>query len=78
MKRLFHLVVVAGCLTTGLMFVAEPTIASESSGSKRPLDLPVDNAKAERDDEDSPETILFWGSEYEADAFFICFPAFDF
>lgn len=47
-------------------------------GSKQPLDLPSGGISDDQDDEDAPETIRFFGSEYEGEAFFWCFHAFNF
>ena len=44
----------------------------------RPLDLPAGGPGGQEDDEDAPETISFFGSEYEGDAFFWCFAAYEF
>ncbi|MEM7167646.1 MAG: VWA domain-containing protein [Planctomycetota bacterium] len=38
----------------------------------RPLDLPAGKAFKDDEDEDDPESIIFYGQEYEADAFFWC------
>ncbi len=48
------------------------------SGLKRPLDLPAKGAAKQEEDEDAPETILFYGQEFEGDAFFWCIPAYGF
>jgi hypothetical protein len=48
------------------------------TGAKQPLDLPAGGLNADEDDEDAPETINFYGSEYEGQAFFWCFHAFNF
>lgn len=49
-----------------------------NSGVKKPLDLPAGKAGTSEEEEDAPETISFWGSELEGDAFFWCFPAYSF
>ncbi|MFN0057846.1 MAG: VWA domain-containing protein [Planctomycetota bacterium] len=46
--------------------------ADESSRVKRPLDLPTDGRGDAADDEDVSESILFYGAEFEGDAFFWC------
>jgi hypothetical protein len=54
--------------------------ASDVSPSvKRPLDLPAGGRPADGDEEeDAPETIMFYGSELEGDCFVWCFPAYGF
>lgn len=67
-------------LLLGLALVPWALSAADSSTrhSRRPLDLPAGLSSTTEDEEDHPETILFYGSEFEADGFFFCFPAFDF
>ncbi|MEM7263371.1 MAG: hypothetical protein AAF488_15385, partial [Planctomycetota bacterium] len=66
--RLFSLVLVFGILsaTTGWI------VAQDSGTARRPLDLPTPGAGSEEEDEDAPESITFYGSEYEGDGFFWC------
>lgn len=45
---------------------------NEEGEGKRPLDLPAPGFGASEGDEDIPETILFYGSQYEGDGFFWC------
>ena len=45
---------------------------SDGSGVKRPLDLPSGGRGDGEDEEDAPETISFYGGEYEGDGFFWC------
>ncbi len=40
--------------------------------AKRPLDLPSGGRGVDEDEEDEPETITFYGSEFEGDGFFWC------
>jgi len=40
------------------------------TGAHRPLDLPVPGANGDGEDEDAPESIMFYGSTFEGDAFF--------
>lgn len=55
------------------------TFASDGRGVRQPLDLPAGlTGPPEEDEEDSPETIVFYGSELEGDAFFWCFPIYGF
>jgi hypothetical protein len=54
------------------------SFTDENSGAKRPLDLPAGGTGSDAEEEDIPETINFFGSEYEADGFFWCFSAYEF
>jgi hypothetical protein len=45
---------------------------SDGDGMKRPLDLPSGGKGDDEDEEDAPETITFYGGEYEGDGFFWC------
>ena len=45
---------------------------------KRALDLPAGGLGDEEESEDAPESIVFYGTEFEGDAFFWCFPAYGF
>ena len=47
-------------------------VGQSDEGARRPLDLPSGGAGDGDDEEDAPETINFWGGEYEGDAFFWC------
>lgn len=49
-------------------------LVGQSQGdAKRPLDLPAGKVgRDEEDEEDETESIIFYGQEYEADAFFWC------
>lgn len=72
--RLFTL-----CAAVAFVFGSGSAFASDANDVRRPLDLPAGLLKAdEEDEEDSPETILFYGSEFEGDAFFWCFPIYGF
>ncbi len=60
---------------TMLLGAAGWILASDTSsdgGTRRPLDLPASGAGSNEDEEDAPESIQFYGSEYEGDAFFWC------
>jgi len=61
---------------TSTMVQAED--GSSSARVKRPLDLPAKGANQDEEEEDAPETILFYGAEFEGDAFFWCIPAYGF
>ena len=69
MKRLLLILALIPALSFGLW---------ADGGTKKPLDLPAGGVGTEQDDEDAPETIQFYGSEYEGEAFFWCFHAFNF
>ena len=43
-----------------------------SADGRKPLDLPSGGSGDNDEEEDAPETINFWGGEYEGDAFFWC------
>ncbi|MEE8142439.1 MAG: hypothetical protein V3T77_05010, partial [Planctomycetota bacterium] len=49
-------------------------IGQEDAGKpvKLPLDLPSGGTGDDEDEEETPETIVFYGGEYEGDAFFWC------
>ncbi len=61
------LVMVLALGTTGWI-VAQ----SDGTGVKRPLDLPSGGKGDDEDEEDAPESISFYGGEYEGDGFFWC------
>lgn len=69
MYRVLLLIVSFGlCLGTANWLVGQST-----GEGKRPLDLPAGKfGRDGEDEEDEPETIVFYGQEYEADAFFWC------
>jgi len=46
--------------------------STEEEGTRRPLDMPSGGGIGNEDDEDAPETIIFYGQDYEGDAFFWC------
>ncbi|MFN0058868.1 MAG: vWA domain-containing protein [Planctomycetota bacterium] len=43
-----------------------------NGGAKRPLDLPSGGNGDDDEEEDEPESITYYGAEYEGDAFFWC------
>ena len=59
-----------GFLLVALIFAALIPASTDAGG--RPLDLPSGGHGVSDDDEDAPETIAFYGSIYEGDAFFWC------
>jgi len=46
--------------------------ASDGNQVKRPLDLPAGGRGHDEEEEDAPETIVFYGGSYEGDGFFFC------
>jgi hypothetical protein len=67
-KSLAILLVMSVALGTTGWIVAQ----SDGTGVKRPLDLPSGGKGDDEDEEDAPETISFYGGEYEGDGFFWC------
>ena len=66
-------ILVAITIILYMSFTLLPIVWSQSNeGARRPLDLPSGGAGDGDDEEDAPETINFWGGEYEGDAFFWC------
>jgi hypothetical protein len=66
-------ILIAITMSIYVSFAILPTVWSQSDeGARRPLDLPSGGSGDDDDDEDAPETINFWGGEYEGDAFFWC------
>jgi len=58
----------ASPVIAGLLF---PAVASESKArDHRPLDLPAGGLGVGEEEEDAPESIVFFGGSYEGDAFF--------
>ena len=68
------------CVSVPLLGFSTLGSASDTAaGLKRPLDLPSGGRPADgEEEEDAPETILFYGSEFEGDCFVWCFPAYGF
>lgn len=55
------------------------SFTEEGGGTaKRPLDLPSGGPGGPNEEEDAPETINFFGTEFEGDGFFWCFAAYEF
>lgn len=52
-----------------LLFVTLLLLGNQDGGAWRPLDLPVSGVGGDDTDEDAPETIIFYGGEYEGDSF---------
>lgn len=57
-------------------FVA--VVSADGDGSRRPLDLPSGGLAEDEEEEDRPETILFYGDEFEGDCFVWAIPAYGF
>lgn len=77
--RFLRLFTAAIALALVLPTVGSSVFAADSNQARRPLDLPAGLVRAsEEEEEDSPETILFFGSEIEGDAFFWTFPIYGF
>ncbi len=67
------------CLAVAIFGVAPQGDAFDNAaGLKRPLDLPAGGKAVDEDEEDQPETIVFYGDEFEGDCFVWCFPAYGF
>ncbi len=71
--RLFLALLIPCCLLSMPAFTQE-----EGTVGKSPLDLPAGGLGGNDDDEDSPESIVFYGQEAEGDAFMFCFPVYGF
>ena len=70
MSRLLALMILCGVALGGSGWIVAQ---SDGDGSlKRPLDLPSGGRGDGEDEEDAPETISFYGGEYEGDGFFWC------
>ena len=59
-------------------FVAVVNADGDGSGLRRPLDLPSGGIADAEEEEDRPETILFYGDEFEGDCFVWAIPAYGF
>lgn len=60
------------CLIVTVVVGLGTAYSQESRTEKKPLDLPSGGRGTDADEEDAPETIAFYGGEYEGDAFFWC------
>ena len=65
---------IAAAILIPALIVFLPAIAFDVDGAtqKRPLDLPSGGLGSDGDEEDRPEIIIFYGGQYESDAFFWC------
>ncbi|MBT6784081.1 MAG: hypothetical protein HOA95_04615, partial [Planctomycetes bacterium] len=52
--------------------------ADDDGGLRKPLDLPAGGAGSDDEEEDAPEAIRFYGSEFEGDTFVFIVPAYGF
>lgn len=68
MRNLILLTLVCGLGGLGTWVFAQET----PNGQRRPLDLPSGVSGEEEDEEDEPETVTFYGGDYEGDGFFWC------
>jgi hypothetical protein len=59
-------------LLTSAIGLSGLIVAQDSQNLKRPLDLPSGGKGDEEEEEDIPESITFYGGEYEGDGFFWC------
>lgn len=66
MRTLSILIALGVLLSTSGWIVAQ----SGNGDLRRPLDLPSGGTGDDEDEEDAPETITFYGGEYEGDGFF--------
>ena len=69
---LLLLLVLAGLLVGGY------PITDAADGLRKPLDLPAGGAGDDDEEEDSPESINFYGGEFEGDTFVFVVPAYGF
>ncbi|MFQ5654296.1 MAG: VWA domain-containing protein [Planctomycetota bacterium] len=72
MVRVLSLLIVLGLTLGTCGWIVAQSGDGSGSVTKRPLDLPSGGRGEEEDEEDAPETITFYGSEYEGDGFFWC------
>ncbi|MCA8959913.1 MAG: hypothetical protein KDC38_05350 [Planctomycetes bacterium] len=70
--RLVAVLIVLGTIAGTCSWIVAQDGGGNGNGPKRPLDLPSGGAGDDEDDEDAPESITFYGAEYEGDAFFWC------
>ena len=72
MNRVITLLALLG-LAFGTVSTTNWIDAQDGEGAaRRPLDLPSGGKGEDEDEEDAPETISFYGGEYEGDGFFWC------
>lgn len=62
---------------TGLLVGGYP-VTDAADGLRKPLDLPAGGAGDDDEEEDSPESINFYGGEFEGDTFVFVVPAYGF
>lgn len=68
------------CLAVPFIGLSTAGVAADGKViTKRPLDLPSGGrASSDAEEEDAPESIVFYGAEFEGDCFVWCFPAYGF
>jgi hypothetical protein len=67
------------CLAVPALCVSTFVFAEDvGPTAKRPLDLPSGGKADQEEEEDEPETIMFYGGEFEGDCFMWCFPVYGF
>ncbi|MEM7164449.1 MAG: hypothetical protein AAF581_03240 [Planctomycetota bacterium] len=71
MVRISALLVIVA-LTLGVGTWIDAQDGGNDTNGARPLDLPAGKVVKDDEDENDPESIIFYGQEYEADAFFWC------
>jgi hypothetical protein len=70
---------VALCVAVPALCLTTSGLAEDLGGLvKKPLDLPSGGKGIEEVEEDAPETIVFYGGEFEGDCFMWCFPVYGF
>ena len=73
-----------GIFLVALLFVFAPVAlstvysADDIGAARKPLDLPAGGAGENDEEEDAPEAIRFYGSEFEGDCFVFIVPAYGF
>ena len=70
-------------LLMGLLLIFMPVavgtlLSADEIGLRKPLDLPAGGAGVDDEEEDAPEAISFYGSEFEGDCFVFIVPAYGF
>lgn len=72
MTRWLLVIAMLGTAVGAAEWLAAQDGSSGAGGARRPLDLPSGGKGTDEDEEDAPETISFYGGEYEGDGFFWC------
>lgn len=69
---MIRLLMIASVLTSSLLIALHLAEGESIEPARRPLDLPVSGVGEEEEEEDEPESITFYGADYEGDGFFWC------